>query len=261
VRSSEWIAVGYFAASIVAAWTRSLPFGRRFEISAAGAIMCAAVPWVAHNGSVVVRDWFPLVVILAAYYLSGRFFIRPSERVEQWLLGWDRRLLGDVSTRFARWPRVWLACLDIAYMGCFLVVPGGFAALVATGQAALADRYWTIVVFAELGSFAPLWVVETRPPWAIEPRSALRDRAIHRLASGFVNRFTHRANTFPSGHAAGSLAVALSVMVTLPRTGAALLALAILICISAVIGRYHYTMDVVIGAILAVAVWALVALV
>jgi membrane-associated phospholipid phosphatase len=219
--------------------------------------MCAVVPWVAHNGGVLVRDWFPLVVILSAYYLSGRFFVHPAEHIEQWLLAWDRRLLGNPSTRFARWPRVWLASLDLAYMGCFLLVPGGFAALVATGHAALADRYWTIVVFAELGSFAPLWIIETRPPWAIEPRSALRDRVIHRFASGFVNRFTHRANTFPSGHAAGSLAVAFAAIAALPWIGAALLALAILICISAVVGRYHYAVDVMIGALLAIAAWAI----
>jgi len=42
---------------------------------------------------------------------------------------------------------------------------------------------------------------------------------------------------------------------TLPWTGALLLLLAAAICVACVVGRYHYVVDVVAGAAVALAVW------
>jgi len=108
---------------------------------------------------------------------------------------------------------------------------------------------------AELAAFAPLAFIQTRPPWALERKPELADPAIHRLASQMVQHLTIRVNTFPSGHAAGSLAVALAVIGALPGPGAVLLLLALAICIACVVGRYHYVVDIVAGAAVAGALW------
>jgi membrane-associated phospholipid phosphatase len=253
VRRSDWLAVGYFLTLTVLAWLRPLPLGRRLFTSALSLAMCAATWLIARYAAV--RDLSPALMILVGYFASGLFFVGPTRRFESWLIEWDRRLLGDPSTRFARWPRAWLAFLDIIYMGCFLMLPAGLVALMVTGHGALVDRYWTLVMAAEFGSFLPLTVVQSRPPWVIEREPVLPDRAVHRLASEFVQHLTIRANTFPSGHAAGSLAVALGVIDVLPATGAVLLVLALCICLASVVGRYHYVVDVVAGAALAIALW------
>jgi membrane-associated phospholipid phosphatase len=225
----------------------------------AAALACAAAVWGGARSPVVIRDWLPAPYILAAYYVTGGLFVAPSARLERWLAAWDVRLLGDPTRRFAAWPRVILGYLEIVYMGCFLLVPGGFAALSLGGHAADANRYWTMVVAAELGSFAPLSVFQTRPPWVVERKPVLADRAVHRMAAGMVERVSIRVNTFPSGHAAGSLAVALGVAPAMPLAGALLLLLAISIGIATVAGRYHYVVDVAVGALLAVAIWGAVA--
>src|SRR5207249_283349 len=80
--------------------------------------------------------------VLVGYYITGWLFVAPSPRLESWLVAWDRRVLGDPATRFARWPRAFVAYLEIVYMLCFLIVPAGFAALVLAGHSARADRYW-----------------------------------------------------------------------------------------------------------------------
>jgi undecaprenyl-diphosphatase len=72
----------------------------------------------------------------------------------------------------------------------------------------------------------------------------------------FVRRATIGANTFPSGHTAGSLAISFAVIGTLPWVGALLLALALSIALACIVGRYHYVIDVLTGAALALAVWA-----
>jgi membrane-associated phospholipid phosphatase len=252
------VSVIYFAPLTIAAWLRPLPVGRRIQISVLGVLMCAAVYALA-DASLFFRDWVsPLLAILVGYYLSGLFFVRPTPWFEAWLVGWDRRLLGDPATRFARWPRFFLAYLDALYIGCFLLVPAGFAALAAAGRAGDANRYWTMVIAAELGSFLPLVMLQSRPPWMLERKAVLPDRSVHYAASLMVENLTIRANTFPSGHAAGSLAVALALIGVMPGIGLLFLVLAASIAVACVAGRYHYIADVVAGIALAVLIWAAV---
>jgi membrane-associated phospholipid phosphatase len=255
MRSSEWVSFVYFAALTAIAWLRHLPAGRRIPITAIGVFMCAAILTLAYNGSSAVRDWAPAAVILVGYYLSGRFFCRPSEAFERWLMAWDIRLLGDPTTRFSHWPRPCLAYLEIVYMGCFLLLPAGFATLLWAGRADLANRYWTMVVSAEFGAFGPLSIIQSRPPWALERPAALPDRGVHGIGLLAVERFSIQANTFPSGHAAGSLAVALAVLGAMPWTGAVFLVVAVSISLACIVGRYHYVVDVLAGAALAILIW------
>jgi membrane-associated phospholipid phosphatase len=255
VRSFEWIALAYFLYLMAACWLPPLPAGRRAFLIAASAAAAGAVWAIAHTQAPWVREWAPMAYILAGYFLSGHLFAAPSQAIESWLMAWDRRLLGDAASRCVGWPRWLLAGFEFIYMGCFLLVPGGFAILVLTGHASLVDRYWTMVMGAEFLAFAPLAFIQTRPPWALERKPVLTDPAIHRLASQMVQHLTIRVNTFPSGHAAGSLAVALAVVGVLPWTGALLLLLAAAICVACVVGRYHYVVDVMAGAAVALALW------
>ncbi len=256
MRSSEWVAFVYFGGMGALAWARPLPASRRLVITIVAVVMNAAMVAVARAGGGLARDWSPLVVILVGYFVSGRFFIHPSPSLEAWLIAWDRRLLGDAATRFAGWPRSVLAYLELVYMGCFLLVPLGFAALVLTGQSSLANRYWTMVIGAEFGAFASLGLIQSRPPWALERAPGPADRAMRRFALRMVEQFTIRANTFPSGHVAGSLAVAFAVIGAMPWTGAILFGLALTISLACIVGRYHYVIDVLAGAVLAVVIWA-----
>lgn len=255
VRSFEWIASAYFGYLVVACWLPPLSTARRAWLTGASAFSVATVWVMAHAGPAFAREWAPLAYILAGYFLSGYLFAAPSGPMESWLMGWDRRLLGDPATRFVGWPRAFVAGLELMYMGCFLLIPAGLAILVFTDHAALVDRYWTMVMGAEFAAFAPLAFIQTRPPWAVERKPELADPAIHRLASRMVQHLTIRVNTFPSGHAAGSLAVALAIVGALPWTGVVLLVLAAGIGVACVVGRYHYIVDVVAGAAVALAIW------
>lgn len=255
VRSFEWIAVAYFGYLIVACWLPRLSVGRRAFLIAAAATAAGAVAAIARTGSPMARECAPLAYILAGYFLSGYLFSAPSVAVESWLMRWDRRLLGDPATRFATWPRAIVAGLELIYMGCFLLIPAGMAFLVFSGHAGLVDRYWVMVMGAEFVAFAPLAFIQTRPPWALERKPELADPAIHRLAVRMVQHLTIRVNTFPSGHAAGSLAVALAIVGVLPWAGSGLLILAAGICVACVVGRYHYVADVAAGAAVAFVLW------
>jgi membrane-associated phospholipid phosphatase len=250
----EWIAILFFAHVAVAALVRrQMPLGRRLTAGLGSVAAATAVVVIASVGIPVLRNWVPMGYVLAAYYLSGRTFFAPMPRIESWLAAIDRRILGDPGVAFSRWPPVVIRLLDAAYIGCFLLIPAGLALLLAAGHGDRAGHYWTLVVGAELGAFATLPYLQTRPPWVLERLDAQGSRA----SVAFMKHATTGANTLPSGHAAGSLAVALAVIETMPVDGAILLALAITISVAAVITRAHFVVDILTGAALAVAVWGL----
>jgi membrane-associated phospholipid phosphatase len=59
--------------------------------------------------------------------------------------------------------------------------------------------------------------------------------------------------TFPSAHVASTMAAALALLCVLPVTGILFLLLSLSIAIGAVVGRYHYAVDVLLGAFTAIA--------
>jgi hypothetical protein len=236
-----------------------VPQARRALITSVSLVLVAVIRGVASTAPPFARDWAPFLYVSVAYYLTGHLFIAPSERLEAWLLKWDHRWLGDPATRFARWPWWLVAWLDIIYMLCAPLLPAGFLLLALTGHSSQANRYWTMVLAADLGAFAPLSVFQTRPPWQIERPAVLAASRVHRLSSYLVKNASTGVNTFPSGHVAVTLAVAFGVMSTLPIAGVVLFVCACSISVACVAGRYHYTVDVLAGAALGLGVCALVA--
>src|SRR5262245_63731406 len=253
----EWIAVVFFAHVAVAALVRRhMPPARR-AVAAVGAMLAiAGVFAIARTAAISVRDWTPIASILAGYYLSGRTFFAPNPRIESWLASVDRRILGDPPF-FSTWPPAIVRTLDAAYIGCFLLVPAGLGLLFAAGHRDQSEPYWTLVVAAELGAFAALPYLQTRPPWVLE-RIAEHREGPRRASVVFMQRATTGANTLPSGHAAGSLAVALAVIGTLPADGLVLLVVALAISTGAVATRAHFIVDIVTGLGLAGVMWWLV---
>ena len=258
MRTSELVSLAYFLGLVLIGLIRPLPPDRRLQIAAIGVASAAGVFAIGHHAPAAVRDWAPAIAILIGYYLSGRFFVRPSPWFERWLIASERRLLGDPATRFAAWPRPLIVYLELAYFSCFLLVPAGFAVLAAAGRSSLADRYWTMVVAAEFAAFAPLSLVQSRPPWLIERPVVLSNPAIHGAGVRWVEAFTIRANTFPSGHVAGSLAVAFALADAMPAAAAIFLLVSLSISVACVVGRYHYVVDVIAGAVVALVIWGVV---
>ena len=251
---SDQIAIGYFILLAVLAIFRPLPSRRRILVLTAAALMSAAIYAVSLTTGAI-RDLFPIVIILVAYYVSGVLFVRPSRSVEDWLMESDRRLLGDPPRTFERWPAWLLNTLDVLYLGTFLTVPAGLLALWLAGEMRLADRYWTIVMTSLLICYAGTAIVHTRPPRTLE---RTRERAVRRTqhaAFDAVDNFSIGANTIPSGPGAAPLAITLALLEPLPVVAAAFFAYAIIITAACITGRYHFIVDCVLGAMVAVIVW------
>jgi hypothetical protein len=258
LRTSEVLAIAYGLYVGVVALRPRWGRHRRRVVWLCAALMIAVPAALAGAPQlplvVIARDWAPVVYILVSYYASGTLYAGPWVAFEAWLVRAHRWLLrGRQAPRLPPFPA---AVVELLYAGTFLMIPAGFAILVASGWRSAADRYWTMVSLAEFVSFGFLPWLPSRPPWVVEDLQPSDAHGIRRFGLIWVRRASHRANTFPSGHTAGSLTVALAVMPFAPVAGACLLAVAVGIAIGCVSGRYHYAPDVVAGVVLAVAIWA-----
>jgi membrane-associated phospholipid phosphatase len=259
LRLSEIVGISYLLYLSAAALIVRLPAARRIAVWLAAAFVlvidvgAAARPLVWWGWSL--RDWLPALVILIAYFATGALYVAPSPRFEAWLKEWDVRILGRRT--FDALPTPLRVYFEIVYDFCFLLMPAGFATLVWLGHAASADRFWTIVSFAEFLPFGTLPWLQARPPWAIEARRDADRSGVRRFSLEWVEAVTIRANTFPSGHASGSLAVALALAQPAPRAALAFGVVAVSIAIASVVGRFHYAIDAITGLLLAIVIWYL----
>ena len=258
---SEWVAAGYFAYLWAVALV-TLSGARRTQAAAcslaAAVAVCLPQAMPGTTTWSTARDWLPILYLGAGYWLSGLYFVAPMPSIEQRFLAADVALYRrGLATLIARAPRVLLEVLEFAYLTCFVFVPGGMVALFFFGESAHADRFWTLVLASEFGSFGMLPWIQTRPPRDIEPVGSIDRRPIlmRRLNAFMVRRTSIGWNTFPSGHVAGSLAVAIAVSEAIPMLTLPLMLAALLISISTITGRYHYAVDAVAGALLTLGLW------
>ena len=258
LRVSELVGIAYFVYLGALTLVFRLPLQRRLRVWAAVAVVVTATLAIRSQSSSSIvdaaRDWMPMLVILLAYYATGAFYVAPSAQVEAWLRRWDDRLIGRAT--FESVPPALRAYLELVYDFCFALIPAGFAALVWAGASASADRFWTLVSVAEYIPFGTLPWLQARPPWVIEGgRRGVDTTSVRRFSLSWVHRTTIHANTFPSGHASASLAVALGLIEAAPRAAAVFGVLAVSIAVASVIGRFHYAIDAVTGLLLALGVW------
>jgi membrane-associated phospholipid phosphatase len=264
-RVSESVAIAYFGYLAVVALARP-PWPRRrkaIAVSLAAAVI-VSVPrlWPETPLTLVARDWLPGLYLVIGYWLSGWYFVAPMKGIEAHFMAVDWRVLGrDTGSALVEsLPRAALELLELVYVTCFLFVPGGLVVLVLAGHREAADRFWTLVLVGEFGSFAMLPWIQTRPPRTVEPPGAIDRRPLfmRRMNRLQVNTVSIGVNTFPSGHVAGALATAFAVSEVLPAFAPWLLAMVVAIAIAAVLGRYHYFVDAVAGAVWTLIAWALV---
>jgi membrane-associated phospholipid phosphatase len=263
MRASEWIQIVFALGIGLLAWMRPLETRRRLRIAMLAVIVPAAILIArfalrGFAGSVV-RDWLPAALLLIPYWQAGQFFTGPDERIQKWLAQTDekalrvlRRIIG--SSESGGWARYF----ETAYLMCYPLVPIGMAALYLGHHRAAADFYWIVVVLASDICFAITIFVPAMPPRLLPGRTtefAVAANDVRKLNLEVLNRGSIQAITFPSAHVASTTAVALVLTRFMPLTGAIFLVIAASIAIGAFLGRYHYFLDVAVGALEAAAVF------
>jgi membrane-associated phospholipid phosphatase len=245
MRFYEWLTFVFFLTFVVIAWTRPLPARRRTMITVNAAAGIAAL-WLLQ--STRLRNWLPLGFIPLAYWQTGYFVLPINQKLQSKLQSFDQRFLR--SLQLGPTVNFWL---ELAYLLVYPLVPAGLIALYAAGMGHVAEEFWNVVLPPAYMCYATFPFIQTLPPRAIEQQAMWEPKRTRiRILNLFVLRHVSiQANTFPSGHVAASLAMAFELLRHAPLIGIVFLIIAIAIAGGAFVGRYHYGLDVLIGAALA----------
>lgn len=264
----QWVAVVYVVYLAIVSLTQARFKRARRPLLVAAAAACAAIAvGFASEGSAplspALEVILPAAVLLTGYWLSGLLFVEPDIRLERWLRSVDDAVLGRSGALawFRQAARAVTEYFELSYLLVYIIVPAGALALMLGGHPEQVGRFWTIVLLAEFACYAMLPWLQTRPPRAVEGASGdvRRPLLIRSLNLAIVNRASIQVNTLPSGHSAGAMATALAVGSTMPVAGAVFLVFAASIAVAAVLGRYHYVVDSVLGLAVAAIAWAIAA--
>ena len=255
---SEWIVIGFFAYLIFLALLLHITSSRRRRVVGVGVgciALAATLSQLPPSAAVLVtREWLPAVSLVQGYWLCGLFFRRPMVGVERWLLEIDRTLFRVLRgyNLLERGPRIVLEYFELTYLLVYAFVPGCFGLLCWLGFRGAADNYWTTILIAGFGAYGILPWIQTRPPRSLEPESPLdaRGSLCRRLNLSVLKQASVQVNTFPSGHASTAIAAALAIASVHLPLGVVVLVLASSITVATVLGRYHYALDSVLGAVL-----------
>lgn len=263
MRTSEWVQAGFATILAIAAWILPLTARRRKTITALAAFAIVAVALARLSEYIltpvqasILRDWLPVPLMPIPYWQTGQFFTGPNEKIHAWLVASDRWLLSLASGtgwafgRFARLSMEW------AYMLCYPLAPLGLAALYVAGLRRETSTFWFIVLVPTYICYAITPFFPALPPRNLGSEGARASSTKSRVFNLWILKHSSiQAISFPSAHVASSLAVSLVVLHYVPVAGAIFLVITFWIAVAAVVGRYHYAIDVVLGAAVTLAIY------
>jgi hypothetical protein len=201
--------------------------------------------------------WFPVAMSLVFNYMRGRIGIIAGPPLDAQFIAIDARIFGITpSVFFERVENIWLGeALSAAYFMFFIYLYGSSIAKLC-GDLLLAKRFYsglfTLYAAGFLGySFFP----------AIGPYLAATDLFQGPIDNGpiaqavldVVLRGTNGADIFPSLHVAVTLYILLFDRSAAPQLFRVALVPACMLFVATLYLRFHYGVDVIAGALLAVA--------
>ena len=242
----ESLAAAFFVGFAVAAPATRAPKPRRAQailVSLTLAVTVIAATWLTTD----LRGWLGHLYLVAGYWIPALLVSSPHQAsgFENWLIRSDAH-----CRKFAISLPAWtVSILELSYLLCYVLVPTAFVFVWSNGTASDVDGFWTAVLLSGFVCYGSLpWLI-SRPPRTLTEAttSAVGVRGVNQFV---LARVSHGLNTFPSGHVAVSLAAALGVVPLSQPAGITLLVVASAIAVGAVVGRYHYALDVAFGAVL-----------
>ncbi len=265
IRTSEWIQTGFATILTVVAWIRTLPTGRRWITTLLAAFAIIAVTIARFSTNVLTprqasafRDWLPVALMLVPYWQTGQFFMEPNERIQNRLAEIDRWLSNLVSHSAKAPGRFTQLSMEWAYMFCYPMVPCGLGVIYAAGLRQYTSTFWFIVLVPTYLCYAITPFVPALPPRSITiKQSAVAVANTGRVMNLWILKYgSIHAISFPSAHVASALAVSLVLLRIVPIAGVIFLVISFWIAVAAIVGGYHYAIDVLLGAAMALIVAA-----
>ena len=208
----------------------------------------------------VIRDWHPLMLF--------PFLYKEVELLAPFLGDW--RLTATIpaweSALFAGQPSLYLSerlpfvplseYLHFCYLSYAIVIPSLAAYWYVSGRQAAFGELLLLLSTVLLGSYLFFILLPVDSPYYLSQRLGppLSDHLFFDLVHQISARGGARGGAFPSAHVSGAVVVSLVACRHQRRLAYALLPITGGVMIATVYGRFHYVLDAIAGAALAIAV-------
>ena len=264
MRTAEWTNLVFFSLLTVLAWLQHVPQHHRVMATGFGLIGIAlsVLPQLTDHSSWAIptlRDWLPAGLIPLAYWQTGAFFPKRKRELEHRLQDFDRKLfsLWSRSRVDLKGHQLLNTYLELAYSLCYALIPGGLAVLYLSGQKSQTNWYWAVILPPTYLCYLATVFVHVLPPRLLEAgqEHGTTVSMVRRFNLWMLQNTSIKFATLPSAHVASTIAASLALLWLAPAAGVIFLTLSFTIAVGAVTGRYHYAADVLLGALLALAVF------
>ena len=272
LRRSEWVLIAFFLYMAALAVYRlrllSYPSAVALLIPLALIAVARADAVSTHRGWSIVRDWLPAALVLVAYWsIDWTPQPRGHRELEHALIGWDRAVLNEWGLRTAieRFGALVPTILELAYLFLYVVLPTIIAGFYLGHQRDRLDDFLFPFLLGTLMTYSLLPHFPSDGPRVVFTGQDLPgvETAFRRLNVWILDHADIRSSIFPSGHVAVGFSAAFAIWLAVPERRALawmLLAIAFLVWVSTVYGRYHYAADGLAGlAVSATAIGAILA--
>lgn len=214
------------------------------------------------NGWHQTRLWFPLVALHVTYFWLGDAVPRFREwRADEMLWSIDRQLFGNCLALIPApvIPSALRDLLSVSYLSFFPLWAAGLFLATRRGEG-FQRTYFTGFYLVYAIGFAGYAVFPAAGPFVYPP---LAEKIVRLHPGGplsiwndqIVRGGCNGVDVFPSLHTAVTLFVLLSAFTVSRRLFAMLAPLCFLIVVATIGLQYHYSADLVAGALLGVTVW------
>jgi membrane-associated phospholipid phosphatase len=206
----------------------------------------------------VIRDWHPLILFPVFYKevepLAAAF---GDWRLTATIPALEASLFGGQPSLYLseRWPSV-LLCewLHFCYLSYPVIIPAVAAYWYVSQRRLAFQELLFLLATAMFGSYLFFMLFPVDSPYYLTPRlgAPLADNLFFDLVHSISSRGGARGGAFPSAHVTGAVVLWLVVWRHQRRLAVAMAPLVLGLMVATVYGRFHYVLDVVAGALVAV---------
>jgi membrane-associated phospholipid phosphatase len=208
----------------------------------------------------VIRDWHPLILFPFLYKeVELLAAVIGDWRLTAVIPAWESALFSGQPSLYLseRLPFVPLSeYLHFCYLSYVIVIPSVAAYWYVSGRQAAFGELLLLLTTVLLGSYLFFILLPVDSPYYLSPRLGppLSGHFFFDLVHQVSDRGGARGGAFPSAHVSGAVVVSLLAWRHQRRLAYLLILITGSVMIASVYGRFHYVLDALAGAILAIAV-------
>lgn len=264
LRTPEKVAAAYFGYVSLLAAVLPVATDMRLQVWAVNLLLGCLMVWLSQDRYPSLRDWLPAPLILLAYKEMG-WLAQPHTSIERetgWVY-WDRLLLQDWGLKAlleAAGPAI-PGLLELCYLLVYAMIPVSIALATIYARDRVEELTLPLLVTC-LVTYGLFPYFPSEPPRTVFPTDLVPTyQTVFRQINWYIcGGYGIHTSVFPSGHVSSAIAASVGVYRLMPERRWAWVTLSLVsagIFAATIYGRYHYVVDSLAGAGVAVVVLSL----